>query len=146
MLLAAGCSGPEPLPAEDARAHYDQVRQDVVAAIGAEDLSLTVREEPLVGTEDGTCIYDPGSWEADGEAFTDADSTWQPLVDPVNEVLSEHGFDEVDEFAHTNGQAFGISGTDDHGLRLRAYVLEGNTVVSLHGAEIDDAGGCTIGV
>ena len=79
VLLAGGCSGAEPIPAGAARAHYDQVRQDVVAALGAEDLSLTVREEPLVGTEDGTCVYDPGSWEADGAAFTDADSSWKPL-------------------------------------------------------------------
>lgn len=95
-----------------------------------------------MGTEDGTCVYDPGSWEADGAAFTDADSSGKPLVDPVNEALSEHGFEEVDEFEHTNGQAFGISMTDDHGLQLRAYVLEGKTVVSLHGAEIDDTDGC----
>lgn len=77
-LLAAGCSGVTPLPTAEARAHYEQVRQDLVAAIGASDLSLTVREEPLVGTEDGACLYDPGSWEADGEAFNDTDASWQP--------------------------------------------------------------------
>lgn len=61
----------------------------------------------------------------------------------MNEVLGEHGFGEVDEFEHKNGQAFGISVTDEHGLRLRAYVLEGQTVVSLHGAEVVDADGCS---
>ena len=143
MLLAASCIGPQELPAPAAAAHYDQVREDVIAAVGAEDLELTMHEEPFVTTEEGECVFDPGSWEAGEELFTGDETSWRPLLDPLNGVLAQHGFEQAREFDYTNGQAFGISVADDHGLRLRVYVLEGSTKVSMHGAEIDDADGCS---
>ena len=69
-LLAAGCTGPQELPAQGAAAHYDQLREDVIAAVGAEDLGLEMHAEPFVTTEEGACVFDPGSWEAYGELFT----------------------------------------------------------------------------
>mgnify|MGYP007040920984 CR=1 FL=1 len=144
VLPLSSCFAPQPLPAEDAVAHYEQVRVDLITAIGAEDLGLEVREEPVVETADGTCVYDPGSWEADGEFVANAESAWGPLIDPLNEVLGRHGFGEVDEFTYANGEAFGISVVDGHGLRLRAYTLEGSTIVSLHGAVIDAEGRCSL--
>ena len=102
-----------------------------------------MHEEPFVTTEEGECVFDPGSWEADEELFTGDEKSWRPLLEPLNGVLAQHGFEQVREFDFTNGEAFGISVVDDHGLRLRVYVLEGSTKVSMHGAEIDDADGCS---
>lgn len=60
-----------------------------------------------------------------------------PLLDPLNSVLDEHGFEQVRKFDCTDGETFGIFVVGDHGLRLRVHVLEGSTEVSMHGAEID---------
>ena len=144
VLPLVACSSVEPLPRDEAAAHYEQVRREVITALDADVASLTTREEPVVQTEAGNCIYDPGSWEPDGEIFAHDPSSWKPLIDPLHEVLNRHGFETVEEFSYTNGEAFGISVIVEHGLQLRVYILEGDSYVAMHGAHIDGPGDCRV--
>ena len=146
MLLLAGCTGPRDLPGPDAAAHYDQAFEEVTASVGADDLGLTPRSAPLVQTEGGDCVYDPGVWEADAESFTADEDSWQPRLDTLNEILAGHGFSEVREFDYVSGEGFGFSVEDAHGLQLRVLTPEGRTEVRMHGALIDAADGCSAGV
>ncbi|HIY23315.1 MAG TPA: hypothetical protein H9837_03260 [Candidatus Brachybacterium merdigallinarum] len=69
--------------------------------------SSTPRSAPLVQTEGGDCVYDPRVWEADAEAFTAEERSWQPRLAPLNEILAGHGFSEVREFDYVSGEGFG---------------------------------------
>lgn len=133
-LLAASCTAAgEPLPAEDAVAHYDAAADDLIAELTGQEWALnsvqrTVREE------DGRCRYSPGVWEAEGTLEgVSGDKGWGEIAARLDPVLAEHGFEGLGAPSRS-GALYSVSTHDAHGTEL---VLDEQGRLSLRGALIE---------
>lgn len=136
LVLAAGCTTTDPPPAAAAAEHYDEVRAELLEALSANDLSWHEQSNPVIATDEGRCIFDPGTWTADGLSFSHDEDSWRPLLEPVNDVLDKLGFRAVREFDRVAGQGFGIATTDEHDLQLRLFLFDDRTELQMHGADV----------
>ena len=133
-LLVAGCAaGAEPLPAQDAVAHYDAAADALTAELPAQEWTPNAVQR-TVQEEDGTCRYSPGVWEA-GETLdgVSGDQGWEEVTDRLDPVLAEHGFEDLGAPTRS-GALYSVSTHDGHGAEL---VLDEQGRLSLRGALID---------
>ncbi|EWS80492.1 hypothetical protein BF93_03680 [Brachybacterium phenoliresistens] len=117
LLALAGCSGGQPIPAQDVVAHYDEVAADAAAAGAAGgrefELQATTR---TVAERDGDCLYRAGDWTSsvpfDGSASDEG--AWDEYVAPYEDVLREHGFGGFGPVAR-RGALHYAEARDEHG-------------------------------
>ena len=141
LLLTAGCGGGgDPLPAEEAVAHYDAVAEALTAELPGQEWTLQENQRS-VEEEGGDCRYSPGVWNAgDTLEGVSGDQGWDDLAAQLDPVLSEHGFEGLGAPSRS-GALHSVSTQDDHGTEL---VLDEQGRLSLRGALID-AETCTPG-
>lgn len=119
--LLTGCSlGAEPLPADEAVGHYEDVAAGVSGALASSGREFSYLAPSESVTEDGgTCLYRAGQWES-GQSF-DGDLTeragWDEYAEPVEEVLAENGFTDLGR-VHRRGALHHLVATDRHGARF----------------------------
>src|SRR5690606_35327133 len=93
-VLLAGCGSVQELDPQEAESHYDAVIADVQAALGHElvhDPSTRSFE-----SEGGECLFAPGGYVADGlGAELGVEENWDPVLESLDPVLEEHGFETV---------------------------------------------------
>lgn len=133
-LLTAGCTaGSEPLPAEDAVAHYDATADALLAELSAQEWTLNPAQR-TVREEDGQCRYSPGAWEAEGTLDgVSGDQGWDEIAARLDPVLAEHGFEELGAPSRS-GALYSVTAQDGHGAELE---LDEQGRLSLHGALIE---------
>lgn len=118
-VVLAACGSPQVLEPEEAEAHYDTVISDVQGALGELDYELVhAPATRSLEEHEGTCTYTPGNYEADGLSAALADeAAWGPLLEALNPVLDEHGFETRDEPSLEGGSLM-MAVEDDHGAEL----------------------------
>lgn len=115
----SSCASPQVLDAEQAEAHYDAVIADVQDALTELDYELVhAPATRSLEEHEGTCKYTPGNYEAEGLSATLGDEeAWGPVLEAVNPVLEEHGF-ETREEPSLDGGSLRVRVEDDHGAEL----------------------------
>lgn len=133
-LLAAGCTaGSEPLPAEDAVAHYDAAADALTAELSTQEWVVNPAQR-TVREEDGQCRYSPGAWEAEGTLDgVSGDQGWEEIAARLDPVLAEHGFEDLGAPSRS-GALYSVTTQDGHGAELE---LDAQGRLSLRGALID---------
>lgn len=133
-LSLSACGGTEPLPANQAVAHYDDAATALTQALGADGTTWehTEATRKAEGT-DGACEYTPGSWSPSAPLpAPEDDAAWEARIDAVNPVLEEHGFDAVN--GTTTDESRKVLETEDaHGATLH-LTAEGE--LRIWGAEV----------
>lgn len=118
-LLVAACGGPQELDLQEAEDHYDEVVADLQEAL--EPLGHELVHAPATSSfelVDGLCTYTPGSYQADTlGADLAAEENWDAVLDAIDPVLEEHGFDTVDA-PRQQGAVLMAATSDEHGAEL----------------------------
>ena len=117
--VLASCGSAQLLEAGQAEPHYDAVISDVQDALGGLGYELVHAPATRSWEErEGICTYTPGNYEADGLSAALADEeAWVPVLDALNPVLEEHGF-ETREEPGLDGGSLRVTVEDDHGAEL----------------------------
>lgn len=117
--VLASCGSPQLLEPDQAEPHYDAVISDVQDALGG--LGYELVHAPATRSleeHEGICKYTPGNYEAEGLSAALADEeAWVPVLDVLNPVLEEHGF-ETREEPGLDGGSLRVTVEDDHGAEL----------------------------
>ena len=133
-LLVVACGTPQELDAQDAEAHYDEVVADVQEAL--EPLGHQLVHAPATRSlelVDDVCAYTPGSYEAETlGADLAEEENWDAVLDVLDPVLVEHGFESVDA-PERQGAVLMAVVEDEHGAELS---LGGTGVVRIAGAHV----------
>lgn len=133
-LSLSACSGTEPLPADQAVAHYDDAATALTQVLGAEGTTWEHEEATRkIAETDGACKYTPGNWSPSALLpAPEDDADWEARIDAVNPVLVEHGFEEVDGTT-ANGSRTVLETEDAHEATLH-LTAEGD--LRIWGAEV----------
>lgn len=117
--VLASCGSPQVLEPEEAEAHYGAVIRDVQDALGELDYELVhAPATRSLKEHEGTCKYTPGNYEAEGlSAALGDEAAWGPVLEALNPVLDEHGFDTRDQ-PSLDGGSLRVKVEDDHGAEL----------------------------
>lgn len=117
--MLSSCGSPQVLEPEEAETHYDEVIGDVQDVLGELDYELVhAPATRSLEVHDGTCKYTPGNYQADGlSAALGDEAAWGPVLDALNPVLDEHGFDTRDE-PSLEGGSLRVTVEDDYGAEL----------------------------
>lgn len=95
IVLLAGCGSVQELDPQEAESHYDAVIADVQAALGHELVHAPATRS--FESEGGECLFTSGGYEADGlGAELGGEENWDPVLESLDPVLEEHGFETVD--------------------------------------------------
>lgn len=133
-LSLSACGGTEPLPADQAVAHYDDAATALTVALGSGGITWEHGEASRKADErDGTCEYTPGNWSPSAPLpAPEDDAAWEARIDAVNPALEEHGFDAVSGTTADGSRK--VLGTEDaHGATLQ-LTAEGD--LRIWGAEV----------
>lgn len=134
LVLLAGCgAGQEPVPAEDAVAHYDAVAGAVLDELAGPEWTLQENQRTVREGDEG-CRYSPGVWNADAvlDGVSGAEG-WDELTERLDPVLAEHGFGALGD-PERSGAIHSVSTQDQHGAEL---ALDEQGRLSLRGALVD---------
>lgn len=130
-VLLAGCGSVQELDPQEAESHYDAVIADVQAALGHELVHAPATRS--FESEGGECLLTPGGYEADGlGAELGVEENWDPVLESLDPVLEEHGFETVDA-PRREGAILMIAVEDTYGAELS---LGENGMVRIHGARV----------
>ena len=133
----AGCSSPAAptLSASDASAKYQPVMDALVETLSSEFAAPTWATDPdkgeriLSGGDDEPC----GLWlanEVASESLPQAAGDWSAVMDAINPVLEDNGFDKITDTEDMSGPGSAIASTDDAGARILIADLN-PTVITL---------------
>ena len=115
-VLLAGCGSVQELDPQEAESHYDAVIADVQAALGHELVHAPATRS--FESEGGECLFTPGGYEADGlGAELGVEENWDPVLESLDPVLEEHGFETVDA-PRREGAILMIAVEDTYGAEL----------------------------
>lgn len=104
---------------------------DVQAALGHELVHAPATRS--FESEGGECLFTPGGYEADGlGAELGVEENWDPVLESLDPVLEEHGFETVDA-PRREGAILMIAVEDTYGAELS---LGENGMVRIHGARV----------
>lgn len=133
-LSLSACGGTEPLPADQAVAHYDDAATALTVALGAGGITWEHGEASRKADErDGTCEYTPGNWSPSAPLpAPEDDAAWEARIDAANPALEEHGFDAVNGTT-ADGSRKVLETEDAHGATLQ-LTAEGD--LRIWGAEV----------
>lgn len=143
VVLLAGCGAPEPYPASEARAHYDDVllgARTILEQTGIEWEGEVYR--PSVEQDGATCVFNPGAINP-----VDPPDRWAVLRHPdfesvmlpeLNDLLTDNGFTQLSDVTES-GNGGWRTATDGHGATFK---LGSDTGFSINGAVVD-ADPCT---
>ena len=124
VLLTSGCA-PDPYPAPEAVAHYEDVlfqARTILEATGIEWEDSVYR--PSVVEEDGRCVYNTGSIRP-----VEQPEPWAVLRHPdfesvmlpqLNQLLTDNGFSELGDTT-VSGNGGWRTATDDHGATFELW-------------------------
>ena len=132
-LLVVACGTPQELDAQDAEAHYDEVVADVQEAL--EPLGHQLVHAPATRSlelVDGVCASPPAATGRDAGADLAEEENWDAVLDVLDPVLVEHGFESVDA-PERQGAVLMAVVEDEHGAELS---LGGTGVVRIAGAPV----------
>ena len=117
--LLASCGSAHELEPDEAEPHYDAVISDAQDALSALDYELVhAPATRSLEQHEGTCTYTPGNYDVEGLSTALADEeAWGPVLEALNPVLEEHGFDTHDE-PSLEGGSLRIAVEDQHGAEL----------------------------
>lgn len=122
LVLLAGCVVvkdlvEEPLPAEEAVAHYDAAAGAVVEELSGSEWTLQENQRD-VREVDGECRYFPGAWNADARMQgVSGDEGWDEITERLDPVLAEHGFGAFPA-PKRSGALYSVTSQDEHGAEL----------------------------
>jgi hypothetical protein len=137
-LLVTACGSSQELDAAEAEEHYEAAVADVQAALGP--LGYELVHAPATRSfapDDGTCLYTPGNYEAEGlGADLGDEENWDEVLEVLNPVLEEHGFGTVDE-PRREGAVLMAVVEDGHGAELS---LGETGIVRIQGARVSPEG------
>lgn len=140
--ILAGCGGAPapvqtPLTLEEAPGHYEtvlaDVRQPVDGATGPLDWMSSERELVPWTVADGHCPYWSPKWRTEVSIATD--DVWSRVVENLEPVLAEHGFEVLDQNEQGTGGWAYFRAEDDNGavFTLRS---KGNTELGVSGGSV----------
>lgn len=141
-LALVACGGVEPMPADRAVAHYDEVGAAVAASLGDLGGPWEHRESSrAVRAEDDGCTYSAGTWDAasplDGVR---GEEGWGRVTEAAQPAADDAGFGEFGPPERSGARAY-VEATDAHGATLRIDDQSGIAVLHAH----VDAEPCTAG-
>lgn len=117
LLALAGCSGGQPIPAQDVVAHYDEVAADAAAAGAADGREFELQGATrAVEERDGDCLYRAGDWTSSMpfDGSVSGDEAWDAYVAPYEDVLREHGFGRFGSVTRRGALPY-AEARDEHG-------------------------------
>lgn len=135
LVFATSCSGPTPISAADAAAHYRAAGDSVADALSTDGLTFTHRDSRNPVQEDsGHCIYTAGFWDGSNSLASMRDeSAWDSITRAAQGPATAAGFGAFSRPKRA-GATTRITATDEHGARL---VIGSQGRISILDARID---------